>query len=103
MTAEHSEKKDDPVALFILEQLNHRMQAISPDELARSLYATKARKNEPGDAWRKYLPAIRQQALFLARRGRLHILRRGEVADPQKPIRGLIKLALPPHCRATEL
>ena len=89
------EKKDDPVALFILSHLKQNPGTPSPDDIARALYATKAKKGDPRDAWRKYLPAVKQQALFLARTERVHILRHGEPVDPNKPVKGLIKLALP--------
>ena len=36
----------------------------------------------PAEGWRKYLMAVRQQAIFLARSGRLEITRKGEVIDP---------------------
>ncbi|MHC4984460.1 MAG: DUF3253 domain-containing protein, partial [Planctomycetota bacterium] len=39
--------------------------------------------------------AVRQQALNLARRGRIHILRKGRAVDPRAPVKGVIRLALP--------
>lgn len=93
MTNDNTEKKDDPVALFILDYLAGRRDPPDPDDIARALYLHKGKK--PQDKWHKYLPAVRQQALFLARKGRITILRRGAVADPHKPIKGLIRLALP--------
>ena len=93
MTNENTEKKDDPVALFILDDLAGRRTPPAPDDIARALYHDKGAK--PQEKWHKYLPAVRQQALFLARQGRIRILRRGAVADPHKPIKGLIRLALP--------
>ena len=88
-------KDDDPVALFILSYLKQHLGTPSPDDIARALYTTKAKRGDPHDAWRKYLPAVKQQTLFLARTQRVHILRHGEPVNPNKPIKGLIKLALP--------
>ncbi len=89
--------QDDPIAKMILQLLEQRdaSQNLDPNEVARSFAAARAKRNDPPDLWRKYLPAVRQQALHLARQGRLTILRKGKVADPHAPIKGLIRLALP--------
>ncbi len=94
MTNKSTEKqdKDDPVALFIIDYLAGCREAPAPDDIARALYRHKGAK--PQEKWHKYLPAVRQQALFLARKGRITILRRGMVTDPNKPVKGLIRLAL---------
>lgn len=88
--------KDDPIAKLILELLAQREagQSLDPNEVARTFASARAKRNDPPDLWRKYLPAVRQQALHLARQGRLTILRKGKVADPHAPIKGLIRLAL---------
>ncbi len=90
-------QKDDPIAIAILQLLAQResSQNLDPNDVARSFAAARAKRNDPPDLWRKYLPAVRQQALHLARQGRLTILRKGKVADPHAPIKGLIRLALP--------
>lgn len=89
--------KDDPIAKLILDLLAQReaSQPLDPNEVARSFAASRAKRNDPPDLWRKYLPAVRQQALHLARQGRLTILRKGKAVDPHAPIKGLIRLALP--------
>lgn len=94
--------KDDPIALFILSHLAEiDAEQLSPDDIARAFAETKRKPgkvlnaHEKEKAWLKYLPAIRQQALFLARHNRLHILRKGVPADPHAPIKGLVKLSLP--------
>ncbi len=90
-------EKDDPIAKMILQLLEQReaTQNLDPNEVARTFAAGRAKRNDPPDLWRKYLPAVRQQALHLARQGRLSILRKGKVADPNAPIKGLIRLAQP--------
>lgn len=93
--SEEDKKQDDPVASFILAALYGAEEPLSPDAIARDYYKPRAKKGDRADAWRKYLPAVRQQALHLARSGRINILRKGEVADPNAPIKGLIKLSLP--------
>ncbi|WP_282604939.1 DUF3253 domain-containing protein [Pelagibius sp. Alg239-R121] len=89
--------KDDPIAALIFDLLAQRdaSQSLDPNEVARTFATARAKRNDPPDLWRKYMPAVRQQALHLARQGRLTILRKGKIADPQAPIKGLIRLALP--------
>ncbi len=88
---------DDPVATAILELLASRGggKSICPSEAARAFAAGRARPSDPPDLWRRYLPAARQQALHLARAGRIVILRKGKPVDPHKPVKGVIRLALP--------
>jgi len=89
--------KPDAVALKILEMLEAGGpgHSVSPDDVARAFAETRRKKSDPPDVWRRYLNAVRQQAVHLAREGRIVILRRGEPQDPQAPIKGLIRLALP--------
>jgi hypothetical protein len=88
---------DDPVAERILALLAEvgAGKSISPEEAARAFAAGRARPNDPPDLWRRYLAAVRQQALYLARRGRIRILRKGKALDPHAPVKGVIRLALP--------
>lgn len=89
------DSKDDPIAqaiLTLLEQGEER--SISPEDAARAFAAGRAKASDPPDAWRRYLMATRQQALHLARSGRLVILRKGKPVDPHAPVKGVIRLAL---------
>ncbi len=88
---------DDPIAAAILSYLEEREAgtAVDPQIVARAVADSRAKKGDPTDLWRRYLPAVRQQALHLARHNRLVILRKGKPADPHAPIKGLIKLTLP--------
>lgn len=87
----------DPVARQILDLLaaGGPGHSLSPDQIAKAFAESRRKKSDPPDVWRRYLNAVRQQALFLARSGRIVILRRGQPQDPQAPIKGLIRLALP--------
>lgn len=87
----------DPVARLILDLLaaGGPGHSLSPDQVAKAFAESRRKKSDPPDVWRRYLNAVRQQALFLARSGRIVILRRGQPQDPQAPIKGLIRLALP--------
>ena len=86
---------EDPVARAILELIETLApgRSISPVEAARAFASARARPGDPPDAWRRYLPAVRQQALSLARRGRLTILRKGKPVDPHAPFKGVVRLA----------
>ena len=99
MSDELSPQADDPVALAILALLAqpNAKSSIRPEDAARAYAAQRAKPSDPPDAWRRYLLAVRQQALNLARQGRLVILRKGKAADPAQPIKGVIRLALPPR------
>ena len=87
----------DPIAQRIFELLEAREpgKSICPTEAAQALQAAYGKPNAPKDAWRRYLAPVRQQALYLARQGRLLILRKGKPVDPHKPVKGVIRLALP--------
>jgi hypothetical protein len=85
---------EDPVARAILDLIETLPpgRSISPVEAARAFALERARPGDPPDAWRRYLPAVRQQALYLARRGRLAILRKGKPVDPHAPFKGVVRL-----------
>ena len=87
----------DPVAEAILTLVAERGpgKSICPTEAARALAAARARPSDPPEAWRRYLRPVRQQALHLARLGRIRILRKGKPVDPHAPVKGVIRLSLP--------
>ena len=97
MTDDQTHKADDPVAETILRLLAERGpgKSISPNQAAQAIAAARARPADPPDLWRRYLNAVRQQALHLARQQRLVILRKGKPVDPHKPVKGVVRLALP--------
>lgn len=97
MTGEpETEKSLDPLAQTILALLAERGpgKSIDPIEAARAYAAGRAKPEDSPELWRRYLPAARQQALHLARAGRILILRKGKPVDPHKPVKGVIRLAL---------
>ena len=89
--------KPDPIAQQIFGLLAARRpgKSICPSEAARAMQAAHGKASAPSDSWRRYLAPVRQQALHLARRGEILILRKGKPVDPQKPVKGVIRLALP--------
>ncbi len=94
---EAEEPADDPVATAILDMLDERGsgRAVTAPEVARAIAKARARPGDPPDQWRRTLPAVKQQALNLARKGRIVMLRKGKPLDPFQPVKGLIRLALP--------
>ncbi len=90
-------EKLDPVAAAILEVVAGLGEGKSacPTDVARLLAERRRRAGDPPELWRRYLQAVNQQARFLARQGRIDILRRGERQDPHAPIKGVIRLSLP--------
>lgn len=85
----------DPVAEAILGMLAllPEGEELKPETVARALQAARARKNDKPDAWRRFLLPVRQQAIHLARIGRIEIMRKGEVADPDD-FKGLWRMRL---------
>jgi len=89
------EETRDPAAVAILDLIANSPGAVRPEQVAQVL-AERYRKPKDGpNLWRKYLHAVRQEALHLARDGDIAILRKGKPVDPHKPIKGLIRLAKP--------
>jgi Protein of unknown function (DUF3253) len=88
---------DDPSADTILSLVAALPpgKSIAPEAVARALAEARAKPSDPPDAWRRYLKPVKQQALNLARQGRIVILRKGKPADPRAPIKGAIRLAAP--------
>lgn len=88
--------RDDPLAAAILAALHKagRGASVAPMDVAKTYAASKARPVDPPDLWRRYLPAVRQQAIHLARQGRIDILRKGEPVDPND-FKGIVRLSLP--------
>jgi len=68
-------------------------KSICPSEAARAFAEARRRPADPPDSWRRYMNAARQQARFLARAGRITILRKGKPVDPTAPVKGVIRLA----------
>ncbi|MEX0582886.1 MAG: DUF3253 domain-containing protein [Sneathiella sp.] len=82
--------EEDPVIGYILRAVSAGKD-VAPQEIAAAIAADRAKPTAPKDVWRKYMTAVRQQAIHLARDGRLHIIRKGEIADPND-FKGLYKL-----------
>jgi len=85
---------DDPIAIAILDILGVGKAATFKDVA----YAIANERRKPKDGpnlWRRYLIAVKQQAIHLAKCGRIIIIRKGEPVDPKK-IKGIVTMHLPP-------
>lgn len=85
----------DPIAQAILDFLclQDPPGDVKPVEVAKYVAEKRARRAATPNLWRRYLPAVRNQAKFLARRGRILIVHRGQLADPDT-IKGLVRYRL---------
>jgi len=83
----------DPIVTYIMDALRYG-DDVSPNHIAQAIARDRAKPHSPPDFWRKFMTAVRQQAISLARKGEIEIIRRGEVADPND-FKGLYKLRLP--------
>ena len=86
---------DDPVAVTILTLLTEMEpgKTLTPETAARRFAEGRRRQNDPPELWRRYLNAVRQQAIHLARAGRIEILRKGKPVDPND-FKGVYRLRL---------
>ncbi len=98
MTDDHTEQATafDPIAEKILELLaaSAPHSSLSPQEVAQAVAESRRRPNDPPDLWRRYLPAVKQQALFLARAGKLIVMRKGKPVDARSA-KGVIRYKRP--------
>ena len=77
--------------------------SFTPTEAAQQMRPPKPDEVKGEEKWRSFLRQVRAEAKGLARQGRIDILRRGEVVDPSKPIKGLIQLRKTPGSPAFDL
>lgn len=93
--AENQAARLDPAAAAILEALDAQPpgKSISMMDAARAMAETRRRPGDGPELWRRYMRAVRQQAVHLARRGRIEITRRGKPVDPDD-FKGVVRLRL---------
>ncbi|MGY8957101.1 MAG: DUF3253 domain-containing protein [Alphaproteobacteria bacterium] len=87
----------DPIVEAILAQLaaGKPGSSISPEEVARAVAETRRSPKDPSDLWRKYLSAVKQQAIHLARAGEIEVLRKGQPVDDPARVKGVVRYRLP--------
>jgi hypothetical protein len=91
----NDEQAQDPITQCILAMIENG-GSVSPQEVAQAFYKNIKTPAMSPDGWHKYMTAVRQQAVHLARNGRLQITRKGEPVDPNN-FKGVVRLRkLPP-------
>jgi len=87
----------DPVAAMILELLGAAKPggSVSPEDVARAVAETRRKANDPPDLWRRYMSAVKQQAIHLARAGSIQVLRKGKPVEDPARVKGVIRYRLP--------
>ena len=84
---------DDPIAIAILDILSGGKAPTFKDVA----YAIANERRNPKDGpnlWRRYLNAVKQQAIHLAKSGRITLIRKGQPVDP-KNFKGIVTMQLP--------
>lgn len=89
--------KDDPIATVILETLADG-KALTFKDIAIRIFEMRRRPKDRPDGWRRFMTAVKQQAVHLARQGRVEIVRKGQVADPDD-FKGIVRVRLPGTAR----
>ena len=89
---ENQPPKDDPVAIAILGALANG-EALQFQDIARLIFETRRKAKDRPDGWRRYMTSVKQQAVHLARQGRVEIVRKGEVVDPND-FKGIVRVRL---------
>ena len=92
---ETEEKPLDPVAEAILSTLGAVSddRGLAPDDIAREIAESRRKPSDGRDLYKRYRQAVKEQAIFLARQGRVEITRRGEPVDPND-FKGLWRVRL---------
>jgi hypothetical protein len=88
-----SAKADDMVVVAILNAVAGWANPTFQD-VARSIAKERTKPKDGLNMWRRYLKAVKQQAVHLAKNGRIEITRKGKAVDP-KNFRGIVKMRLP--------
>ncbi len=94
-TPEENPAQDDPVADAILAALGESGEgkSLTFKDIAQRIAEQKRRPKDGPQLWRRYLMAVKQQARHLARKGRIEIVRKGAVVDPDD-FKGIVRLRL---------
>lgn len=89
--------RTDPVAAAVLAQLVAAKPggSVSPEDVARAIAEERRKVGDPPDFWRRYLLAVKQQAIHLARAGDIQVLRKGKCVEDPARARGVVRYRLP--------
>ncbi|HMA52171.1 MAG TPA: DUF3253 domain-containing protein [Magnetospirillaceae bacterium] len=82
--------EEDPIRSFLRSSLATG-ESYAPQQLAQNFYATRAKSDDPPDAWRRYLQAFKQQITSLAKAGEVEYLRKGKPI-PLEDVKGVVRV-----------
>jgi hypothetical protein len=98
MTHDIDEEDDvaplDPIAQSILDRLADGT-SLTVEQMAKVIAEQRKKPKDGPQLWRKYMQAVRQQAMFLGKTGRIDIVHKGEVVEPDN-FKGRVHLRLKP-------
>ena len=86
-------KIEDPVVIAILGALSGGKTSAFQD-VARTIAKERRKPKDGPNLWRRYMNAVKQQAIHLAKSGRIEIMRKGEPVDPSN-FKGIVTIRLP--------
>jgi len=82
----------DPIASGIMEALADG-SSLTVEETARAIAEQRRKPKDGPQLWRKYMLAVKQQAMHLGKTGQIEIVHKGEVIDPDN-FKGRVHLRL---------
>lgn len=92
MNDTHESAGDDALVACLLRMAAEK--PVSAQEVAIAFARDRVKPKDPPDAWRRWLNPVKQQALHLARQGRLEVVRKGEAIEPDEA-KGLVRFRVP--------
>ena len=84
---------DDPIVIAIIKALSTG-KAPTFKDVAITVANERRRPKDGPNLWKRYLKAVKQQAIHLAKLGRIVITRKGKPVDPKK-IKGIVTMRFP--------
>jgi len=82
----------DPIASSILSALADG-SAYTVEQMAKIIAEQRRKPKDPPQLWRKYMQAVKQQAMHLGKTDRIEIVHKGEVVEPDN-FKGRVHLRL---------
>ena len=68
--------------------------SIGPGDVAKVFAEERRRPGAPAQSAHRWSRIVREEAIGLARAGRVEILRKGKPVDPHAPVKGVIRIRL---------
>ncbi|NVK19528.1 MAG: DUF3253 domain-containing protein [Methylocystaceae bacterium] len=82
----------DPIASSILDTLADG-SSLTVEQMAKVIAEQRKRPKDGPQLWRKYMQAVKQQAMHLGKTGKIEIVHKGEVVEPDN-FKGRVHLRL---------